>query len=368
MADFPLSPERAAALVDATIARIGPLDERAMAEARRREDELTKPAGSLGRLEEIAVQVAGITGRPRPRPAPATGVVMAADHGVAAEGVSAYPREVTAQMVANFLQGGAAINVLARQQGARVVVVDIGVAADLAPHPGLVARKIARGTRNLRNEPAMSEAEALAALAVGVEVAAEEVARGVGLLATGDMGIGNTTAASALTAVFTGRPPAEVTGRGTGIDDARLRRKVEVIEAALARHRPDPVRPLAALAAVGGLEIAGLVGLSLGGAAARVPVIVDGFIAGAAALVATALCPAVGDYLIAAHRSAEPGHRAQLDALGLVPLLDLRLRLGEGTGAALAIGIVEAALRTLDEMTTFAEGHVSRSTEREPER
>lgn len=333
---------------------IGPLDEEARARAAARLEALTKPPGSLGRLEEIAQRVAAITGVSRPRLRRKVIYTLAADHGVASEGVSAYPQEVTAQMVGAFLRERAAINVLARLAGAEVVVVDVGVRADLAPHPRLVDRKVARGTRNVRWEPALTRDEALAALEAGIALVGE-----ADLVATGDMGIANTTAASAITAVMTGRAVAEVTGRGTGIDEEAWRRKVQVIEDALARHRPDPLDGVDVLAKVGGLEIGGLAGVILGAASRRIPVVLDGFVSGAAALIASALAPRVTDYLIAAHRSAEPGHGAALERLGLVPLLDLGMRLGEGTGAALAMVLVDAACRVLDEMATFEEAGVS---------
>ncbi len=340
--------------------RIPPLDADAMAAAARRQNELTKPTGSLGRLEELAIQLAGITGSAVPPiPRRKAVIVMAADHGVAAQGVSAYPREVTAQMVLNFLAGGAGINVLARAAGARVVVVDMGVAGELPAHPDLRVVRIGPGTRDLAREPAMTRAEAEAAIAAGASVLEDEVARGLDLVATGDMGIGNTTAASAVVAALTGRPPAEVVGRGTGIDDATYARKVRVVEAALALHHPDASDPLGILAAVGGFEIGGLAGVILAAAAHRVPVVLDGFISGAAALLAASLAPACLPYLVAAHRSVEIGHRVALDRLGLRPLLDLDLRLGEGTGAALAMPIVEAALRAHAEMATFSEAKVS---------
>lgn len=330
-----------------------------MAAARERLDQLTKPQGSLGRLEELAIQLAGITGRPRPRLPRKAVLVFAADHGVAAEGVSAYPQAVTAQMVLNFLAGGAAISVLARRAGARVLVADLGVAVDLLEHPGLIQKKIGPGTGNIAHGPAMSRAQAEAALAAGAEIVRDEAARGLDLVATGDMGIANTTASSAIVAALTGRPTAEVTGRGTGLDDIAWKRKTAVIERALAANRPDPSDPLDVLAKLGGFEIAGLTGAILQAAALRLPVLLDGFIAGAAALVAVGVCPAARDYLIAAHRSAEPGHRIVLERLGLAPLLDLDLRLGEGTGAALAMPLVDAACAVLDEMATFGEAGVS---------
>ena len=354
----PSGPER---ILD-VVRRIGPLDEAAMAAARARLDRLTKPQGSLGRLEELAIKLAGITGDPRPRLDRKAVVVMAADHGVVAEGVSAYPQDVTAQMVLNFLRGGAAINVLARRAGARVAVVDMGVAVDLPPHPELTSRKIARGTRNMAEGPAMSEEEMLAAVVAGMEVVEAEAERGLDLVATGDMGIGNTTASSAIVAAITGRRPVDVTGRGTGVDDAGLAHKVAVIERALQVNRPRRDDPLDVLTRVGGLEIAGLVGVILAASARRIPVLIDGFISGAAALVATELCPPVRDYLIAAHSSVEIGHRVMLERMELVPFLNLNLRLGEGTGAAMLMHLVDDALAILNEMATFSEAGVAERT------
>jgi nicotinate-nucleotide--dimethylbenzimidazole phosphoribosyltransferase len=284
---------------------------------------------------------------------------MGADHGVAAEGVSAYPQEVTGQMLLNFARGGAAINVLARQAGARVVVVDMGTAHPPPARPEIRAQRIAAGTANFTRGPAMTREQALTALAAGAGLAEALAGDGVGLIGIGDMGIANTTASSALAAVFTGAPPEEVTGRGTGIDDETFRRKVDVIRRGLALNRPDPGDAVDALAKVGGFEIAGLAGVVLGAAAARVPVVVDGFIAGVAALAAVRIAPHAGGYLIASHRSVEAGHRLVLQALGAKPLLDLDLRLGEGTGAALAMMLVDAALAIAAEMATFQSAGVS---------
>jgi len=330
-----------------------------MGEARRRQDCLTKPRGSLGRLEELSIKIAGITGKAIPRIEQKAIVTMVGDHGVTAEGVSAYPQEVTAQMVYNFLGGGAGINVLARYIGARVVVVDMGVAANLEPHPSLISKKIAFGTRNMAKEPAMSRDQALQAIEGGIEVINEEVAKGLDIVGVGDMGIGNTTPSSTICAVITGEPVPKVTGRGTGIGDEQLALKVKVIETALALNKPDPKDAVDVLSKVGGFEIGGISGIILGAAAQRIPVVIDGFIAGAAALIAAELCSIAKDYLIAAHVSAEKGHRVILDYLGLKPLLDLEMCLGEGTGAALAIFIVEAATKTLAEMATFADAGVS---------
>jgi nicotinate-nucleotide--dimethylbenzimidazole phosphoribosyltransferase len=354
-----MSAELDLARIAATAARVPVPDTAAAEAARARQAQLTKPAGSLGRLEDLAVALAGSTGRSRPRLPRKAVIVMAADHGVAAAGVSAYPADVTPQMVVNFLRGGAAINALARVAGTRVVVVDMGIAADLPAHPGLVSAKVARGTRNMAEGPAMTRDEAARAVATGIDVIEAEIARGLDLVATGDMGIGNTTASAAITAVITGVNPAQVTGRGTGLDDDGMLRKVAVIERALAVNRPDPADGLGVLAAVGGFEIGGLAGVILGAAAARVPILLDGFIAGAAALVAATICPAVRPHLVAGHVSVEQGHRVALRWLGLEPLLDLGLRLGEGTGAVLAMPLVDAALAALDEMATFEEAAVA---------
>jgi nicotinate-nucleotide--dimethylbenzimidazole phosphoribosyltransferase len=330
-----------------------------MAAARTRQENLTKPQGSLGRLESLSIQLAGITGNPRPRVHRKGVIVMAGDHGVVNQGVSAYPAAVTPQMVLNFLAGGAAINVLARHAGARVTIVDMGVAADFGDAPGLVRRKIAAGTADMTCGPAMTAKQAHAALDAGVDVGTEEIAAGLDLVATGDMGIGNTTPSSAIVATLTGWPVAAVTGRGTGLDDPGLARKVAIIETALAVNRPDPSDAFDVLCKVGGFEIAGLAGVIIGAASRRVPVVIDGFISGAAALIAVGLAPAARPYLIPSHRSVEIGHTAIFEALGIQPLFDFDLRLGEGTGAALAFHIVEAATRILDEMATFGEAGVS---------
>ncbi|MFN0183996.1 MAG: nicotinate-nucleotide--dimethylbenzimidazole phosphoribosyltransferase [Aquabacterium sp.] len=346
-------------LLQSTIARIGPLDAAAQTSARDRQGQLTKPPGALGRLEALSVQVAGITGSLRPPLDQRAVIVMAGDHGVARQGVSAYPSDVTAQMVLNFLAGGAAVNVLALQVGARVRVVDVGVASPLPAHPDLVSRRVADGTADLTLGPAMTQAQAIQAIEAGIEVVTAEHAAGLHLVATGEMGIGNTTPSAALTCAFTGADPSAATGRGTGIDDDAWRRKVAVVERGLALHQPNAADGLGTLAALGGFEIAGLVGVILGAAALRVPVVIDGFISTAAALAAVAIAPAARPYLIASHRSAEQGHAIALSHLGLQPLLELDMRLGEGTGALLAFPLVEAAVRTLNEMATFAEAGVS---------
>ncbi len=352
MIDLPL-------FLTAACAAVAPLDEGAMAAARARQEQLTKPPGSLGRLEILSVQLAGITARPLPCVDRKAVIVLVADHGIVDEGVSAYPSEVTAQMVLNFLRGGAAINVLARQAGARVIVADLGVAADLPAHPDLLDRKIARRTASFLQGPAMSREQAARSIRTGLEIVTAEVEQGLDLVATGEMGIGNTTPASAIAAVYTGLPVADVTGRGTGLDDEGLARKVSIIEAALALHRPNPLDPLGVLAAVGGFEIGAIAGVCLGAAARRLPVIVDGFISAAGALIAAALCPAVTDYLVASHLSVERGHGPIWEVMGLQPLLDLDLRLGEGTGAVLSMHLAEAACRILSQMATFGEAGVS---------
>ncbi len=346
-------------LLSNTIKLIKPLDKEAMDSARSRQDTLTKPQGSLGRLEELSIKLAGIQGKTIPQIRHKVIFTMAGDHGVVAEGVSAYPAEVTAQMIYNFLRGGAGINVLAHQVGARVVIVDMGVAAELEPHPQLVSRKIAPGTQDMLSRPAMTPEQAVRAIETGIELVGSEVAKGLDIVGTGDMGIGNTTASSTICAVMTGRPASEVTGRGAGLSDEQLAHKIEVVQRALAVNHPDPKQPLDVLAKVGGFEIGGLVGVMLAAAAYRIPVVLDGFISGAAALIATALAPRLKDFLIAAHVSVEAGHKVLLRHLGLKPLLNLDMRLGEGTGAALGIFLAEAAARTLAEMSTFAEAGVS---------
>jgi len=339
--------------------QIKPVDPEWTLRGQERLDSLTKPPGSLGRLEELAARYVAMREEFFPRLEIKRVVVFAGDHGVVAEGISAFPQEVTFQMVYNFVQGGAGINVLARQAGARVEVVDIGVNHDFEPGLNLISRKVAYGTRNMAKEPAMTREEALRAVWVGVERAQEAVEDGVDVLAAGDMGIGNTTPAAALAAVFTDRPVGAVTGRGTGIDSSTLTHKVAVINRALALNKPTADDPIGALAGVGGLEIAGIAGLILGAAAARRPLLLDGFIATAGALVAVRLAPAAVDYLIAAHRSVEPGHQIMLDHLGLAPLMNLKMRLGEGTGAALGMLLLEAGWRIYREMSTFEEAGVA---------
>jgi nicotinate-nucleotide--dimethylbenzimidazole phosphoribosyltransferase len=347
-------------LLDRTIAGVRPLDAGAMADARARQAQLTKPAGALGVLEEVSVRLAGIQGTCPPtvpsRPAVA---VFAGDHGVLAQGVTPWPQEVTAGMVENFRAGGAAVNVLARACGARVVVVDVGVAADVVADDVVLARKVRRGTDDIAVRPAMTLDEALRAIGVGIEVADRLVDDGADLVLTGDMGIGNTTPSAALVAALTGAAPEVVTGRGTGVDDETLARKVAAVTAAVSRLE-DTSDPVDVLAEVGGLEHAGLVGLVLGAAARGVPVLLDGVIAGASALVVQRLSPPAIDHCFAGHRSAEPGHAAALAQLGLRALVDLDLRLGEGSGAALAVPLVQSAARILAEMATFDQAGVTR--------
>jgi len=341
-------PFRLSRLVD----RIAPPDPTAGEAIQRHLDSLTKPPGSLGRLEEIAWRLGVLRGG-APRVVQPVIFTFAADHGVVVEGVSAYPQSVTAQMVENLVRGGAAVNVLARDAGARVVVADFGVVNSAALSAMLADCRIGPGTANMARGPAMSREQALESIEAGAALAEEAIAAGADLLGTGEMGIGNTTAASAITAVITGTPAAAVTGRGTGIDETAWRHKVQVVERALDLNRPDRTDAVDVLAKVGGFEIGGLAGVILVGAAERVPVIVDGFIATAAALLAVTLAPAAGGVLFASHRSVEPGHAVALEHLGLVPYLDLAMRLGEGTGAALFVHLVRAAARIYTEMATF---------------
>ncbi len=341
-----------------------PFDVDAASKARAHQEQLTKPPGSLGRLEELAVFYAGARGRfPVAPPARARIYVFAADHGVAAEGVSPYPSSVTAAMVANFVAGGAAISVLSRANDIELTVVDVGVASPIPPVPGSTARFLSEpvraGTASFVRGPAMTRAEAERALAIGMRLAGEAADEGVEVLGAGEMGIGNTTTAAALVAALTGAAPADVVGRGTGVDDAGLARKTAVVRDALALHRFEARDPLGTLAAVGGLEIAAMAGLMLGGAARRVPVVVDGFISTAAALIAARLTPGARDYLLFSHLSAERGHRIACEALDARPLLDLGMRLGEGTGAALAIDLLRGAVRLQSEMATFASANVA---------
>lgn len=342
------------------VARITPPDAAVEAEAQKRLDNLTKPPGSLGRLEELARRVAGIQGVVPPRLGPKHIFVFAADHGVTAEGVSAYPKAVTAQMTYNFLAGGAAINALARYYSVDIEVIDAGVDHDFPPHEDLRALKVKRGTENFTRGPAMTRAEAEALVDGGIRCVEEAAAKEQPfLLGVGEMGIGNTTSAAAVLCALTGATPREAAGSGAGVDAAGWVRKVAAIEKGLALNRPDKNDALDVLAKVGGLEIGAMTGAILAAAALRVPLVLDGFIAGSAALLARAFCPRVTEFIFAAHVSAEKGHRAMLNELGLVPLLDLGMRLGEGTGACLAMGLIEAAVKLMREMATFESAGVA---------
>ncbi len=342
-----------------TTAKIKGPDIKLMEAAQERLDSLTKPLGSLGRLEELAKQIVGISAKEMPELRNKVIFTLAADHGVTEEGVSAYPKEVTAQMVYNFVRGGAGINVLAKHAGVRVVVVDMGVAEDLKASPELVIRKIAYGTKNMAKGPAMTKDEAVKSIEAGIAVFEEEFKKGIDIIGTGEMGIGNTTTASAITAVFTGKSVEELTGRGAGVDDKGLKNKIEIIKKAIQVNQPDTGDAIDVLSKVGGFEIAGLAGIILAAAARKVPVMIDGFISGAAALVAYKIEPKVKDYMIASHCSVEIGHRIILDYIGLEPILDLNLRLGEGTGAALGISLADAAVKILTQMATFKSANVS---------
>jgi nicotinate-nucleotide--dimethylbenzimidazole phosphoribosyltransferase len=359
----PRGPRRPGLLAE-TVASIRPPDPAALTAARERQELLTKPSGSLGILEDLSIRLAGLAGQcPPPVPEPAVIAVFAGDHGVHAQGVTPWPQEVTAQMVANFLASGAVVNAFAAQVGAEVCVVDVGVIADLPAAPGLLRRKIRPGTADMTAEPAMTRAEAEFAVETGIETAQALVAAGARCLVTGDMGIANTTASAALIAAFTCADPAQVTGRGTGVDDETLGRKVTVVGRALARHQPDPADPIGTLAAVGGLEHAALAGFMLGAAAQRVPVVLDGVIACSAALAAAELAPDAIHAMVAGHLSTEPGARVALTALGLRPMLSLDMRLGEGSGAALALPIVQSAARLLRDVATFDSAGVSGAKE-----
>jgi len=350
-------------LLQQTIDAIRPQDAQARSQAKARLDQLIMPHWALGRLMDLAMELAGMTGSIKPPVARKTIVTMAGDHGVAAEGVSKYPQEVTSQMVMGFVHGVAGINVLSRLVGARVVVADLGVAADLGElvRAGkIIGKKVAMGTANMARGPAMTRQQAQRSIEAGIEVA-NELAASTDVFGTGDMGIANTTPSTAILAVLTGTPVPDITGRGTGIDDQTLDRKIAVVQRAIQVNQPDPTDPLDVLTKVGGFEIGGLAGLVLGAAAQRKPVVVDGFISTAGAMIACALAPRAGDYLIAAHRSMEQGHRFMHSHLGKTPLLDLNLRLGEGTGAALALHLVEAAARVLTEVATFEEASVSKA-------
>lgn len=345
--------------LEETLRKIQPLDRASMQKAALRQDRLTKPRGSLGSLENISIKVAGIFRNPLPQIKNKAIITMAADHGVTVQGISLYPREVTAQMVLNFLNGGAAINVLSRQAGARVVIVDMGVATTLPPFAQVINKSLGYGTADMCNGPAMTREQAITSLEAGIDILEQEFNKGLDIAGTGEMGIGNTTAASAITAVITGQPVFAVTGRGTGIGDEQLTHKINVIEKALQKNSPDPEDAVDVLSRVGGFEIGGMAGVMLAGAANHIPVVIDGFISGAAALIAGGICPPVKDYLIASHLSAEKGHAACLNHLELKPAFNLNMRLGEGTGSALGILLTEAAVNLLAQMATFSEAGVS---------
>ncbi len=346
-------------LLKKTIAAIKHLDKVAMEKASARQDMLTKPQGSLGRLEEISIRLAGIQRKAMPVIKNKAIITMAGDHGVVVEKVGNYPQEVTPQMVLNFVHGGAAINVISRQIGARVVVVNMGVAGDLPANIPVVNKLIAKGTKNIAIGPAMTEAQAIKSIESGIDVVNAEIDKGLDIVGTGDMGIGNTTPSAAICAVMTGQPVVKVTGRGTGLSDEQLQHKVEVIEKAIEVNKADPKNGLDVLTKLGGFEIGGIAGVILGAAARGVPVVIDGFISGAGALIAVAIAPQASDYMFLGHLSVEPGHKIMADKLGLKPIVTLDLRLGEGTGAAIGIFIAETSVRILAEMATFGEAGVS---------
>jgi nicotinate-nucleotide--dimethylbenzimidazole phosphoribosyltransferase len=346
-------------MLDETLSKIRSVNPEWYEKAQKRLDNLTKPLGSLGRLEEFAKRLVAIFENNMPVLNKKAIFTFAGDHGVTEEGVSAYPKEVTPQMVFNFLRGGAGINVLARHAGADVIVIDIGVDHDFKDIEGLIHKKVLRGTRNFTKGPAMTREEAIRCIEVGIEIANAYARKGYRLFATGEMGIGNTTPSSAITAVLTGRPVEEVTGRGTGIGDEALKRKIDAIKRGIEVNRPDPSDPIDVLQKVGGAEIGGIAGLIIGAASNRIPIVVDGFISGAGALIAYKLKPETKDYMFAAHNSQEIGHKVLLETMGLRPILDLDLRLGEGTGAALAMPMIEAGLKIYKEMATFEEAGVS---------
>ncbi|MFC2040119.1 nicotinate-nucleotide--dimethylbenzimidazole phosphoribosyltransferase [Chloroflexota bacterium] len=342
-----------------TVNKIRPLDEAAMAAAQQRQDTLTKPQGSLGRLEELSVRLAGMQRKALPDISNKAVITMAGDHGVLAERIGNWPQEVTRQMVINFISGGAGINVISRQIGAKVLVVDMGVAGNIPANKGLISKKIGRGTANMAAGPAMTLADATASVEAGIDVVYEAAKDGLDIIGTGDMGIGNTTPSAAITAVVTGQDVAVVTGRGTGLSDEQLTHKIGVIRKALEVNKPNSADALDTLAKIGGYEIGGLAGVMIGAASLNIPIVIDGFISGVAALIACGIAPSTNDYLIASHLSVESGHKYVLEHLGLKPLLDLDLRLGEGTGAAMGIFLADTACRILGEMASFAEAGVS---------
>ncbi|AEE91230.1 Nicotinate-nucleotide--dimethylbenzimidazole phosphoribosyltransferase [Tepidanaerobacter acetatoxydans Re1] len=345
--------------LEQTLQQIKPLDEEVMEKTQARLDDLTKPVGSLGMLENIAKQIAGITGSVVPELPKKAAILMAGDHGIVKEGVAPFPQEVTPQMVLNFVNGGAAMSVLARHENAKLYVVDIGVASDLPDVPNIIKRKVAYGTKNMAEGPAMTYEEATQAVEVGIDIAEMVIREGAGIIAIGEMGIGNTSPSSAIIATYSNLPVKNVVGRGTGVDDEKLKIKIAAIEKALTVNKPNPKNPLDVLSKVGGFEIAGLTGVILACAANRVPVIIDGFISGAAAVIAKEMSPLAVNYMLGSHLSEEPGHKIILDFLGIKPILMMNMRLGEGTGAALAMNVIDASLKILKEMSTFSEAGVS---------
>lgn len=345
--------------LESTLQKIKPLDQEVMKKTQARLDSLTKPIGSLGVMEEIAKKIAGITGEVTPGIPQKAAILMAGDHGIVEEGVAPYPQEVTPQMVLNFVNGGAAMSVLTRHVGASLYVVDVGVAVDLPDEPNIIKKKVAYGTKNMAKGQAMTLEETVKAMEVGIDMAQEVIAKGAGIIGIGEMGIGNTSPSTAIASVYTGLPVSQVVGRGTGADDERMKIKIAAIEKAIEVNNPDKNKPLEVMAKVGGLELAGLTGVILACAANRVPVILDGFISTAAAVIAGEMAPLAKEYMLGSHLSEEPGHKAVLDYLGIKPILMMNMRLGEGTGAALAMNIVDASLKVLREMATFSEAGVS---------
>jgi nicotinate-nucleotide--dimethylbenzimidazole phosphoribosyltransferase len=348
-------------LLEETIQSIGPINPEYIAYASRHLDNLTKPKGSLGKLEEFVKRVVAITENKKPVLDRKAVFVLAGDHGVVEEGVSAYPKEVTKEMVFNFLRGGAAINAFARHVGADVFIVDIGVDWEFKDTEGLIIEKVRRGTKNLSKEPAMTKEEAIMCIETGIRIVVDSIKRGYGFIATGDMGIGNTTPSAAIVSALLDLKPEDVVGYGTGIGEEAWKHKVYIVERALELHSPNLNSPIDVLSKVGGLEIGGISGVILGAASKRVPVVVDGFVSTAGAVIAIGLCPNVRDYLFISHKSAEKGHGLVLERLGLLPILDLDMRLGEGTGAVLAMSIIEAGIKAFNEMATFEEAGVSRN-------
>jgi len=346
-------------IIPQTLEKIQPVSPGLLDKAQAHLDSLTKPPGSLGTLEELAKRYVAIQNNESPTLKKISTIVFAADHGVTAEGISAYPPEVTAQMIMNFLNKGAAVNVLANHVNAEVTIVDIGVNFQFASHPNLLDRKIAFGTKNFSKEPSMTRSQAETSIATGIQIATESANNGFDILTTGEMGIGNTTPSSAIFAILGSTPVEDVTGRGTGIDDSALIKKISVIKKGIELHQPDPDDPIDILAKVGGFEIGGIAGLILGAAAQKIPVVVDGFISGAGAALALKMSPSVGDYIFPSHRSSEPGHKIFFELLGHPPLFDLNMRLGEGTGALLAVNLIQSAVKVYNEMATFQSAGVS---------